>query len=145
MMQERLEEASRQFMDALQDAWTPSDIRERGAAAQFQYLQVLQEPSFSQVQQGLAIAYANYMQVVQDALRSSGIQQRVAQAYRQYIRTVKDAWTEMDVDSVDAVTLTAISQSMLTTASIAAIAQGAHEDGTAATAWTSAGMPVSSG
>jgi hypothetical protein len=135
-VQERFVEASQQFMQALQAAWTPMDIQERGSLAYSQYLQALQEASVSDVQQRVAQAYAVYAQVVQEALQRPEIQEQVRAAYREYVRAVREAWLEVDVDSVDAALLAEISQSVLSSAWMAATAHGAA---------TNAGTPQPAG
>lgn len=124
-VQERFVEASRQFMEALQGAWAPMDIQERGSLAYSQYLQALQDASVSEVQQRVAQAYAVYAQVVQEALRRPEIQEQVRAAYREYVRAVRQAWLEVDVESVDATLLVEISQNVLSSAWMAAAANGA--------------------
>jgi len=121
---ESFEEASRQFMQALQDAWAPSDIQQRGSFAESQYAQAVQQASLSEAFLRVAQAHASCMQVVQEALQRQGIPARASEAFRIYLRELRALWAEVDVDAIDAPALAAIGQSMVGVASMAAATDG---------------------
>jgi hypothetical protein len=114
--QERFDEAANRFSQALQDAWTPPHIQERGGSAYSHYMQALQDAAQSELQQRTTQAYSSFMQVIWEALQRPDIQTRAIDAYRDYVRAVRDAWAEIEAETVDPAQLLAISQSMMATA-----------------------------
>ena len=127
-LQTRIEEAYQNFMVALQDAWTPIEVQERGVETYRIYSELLQMIWQPEVQQRLGEAWRNYEQVLQSALASDDTRQRVTEALRIYLRSVRNAWTEMDPDVIDIGSMMAVSQNMMTVAWIGGLGIAAAPD-----------------
>ena len=121
-LQADCEEAFRDYMVALQDAWAQPEIQEQGAQAYNRYLNVLQEACGPEVQQRVAQEWQQYERVVRSALGSAEMQQRVFNAFRDYVIALRNAWTDTSPEAIDAATLTAVCQNILTVAWIAGAA-----------------------
>lgn len=121
-LQARCEEAFRDYMVALQDAWTQPEIQEQGADAYGRYLSVVQEAWSPEVQQRVAGQWRQYEQVVQNALATAEMQSRALEAFRNYLMAIRNAWAETAPDAVDVAALTAVCQNMLTVAWLAGAA-----------------------
>jgi len=121
-LQADCEEAFREYMAALQDAWAQPEIQEQGAEAYNRYLNVVQEACGPEVQQRVAQEWQRYERVVRSALGSTEMQQRVFNAFRDYVIALRGAWTDTAPEAIDAATLTAVCQNILTAAWIAGAA-----------------------
>lgn len=127
-LQTRIEEAFQNFMLALQDAWTPVEVQERGAETYRIYSELLQEIWQPEVQQRVQEAWRNYEQVLERALASDHTRQRVTEALRIYLHTVRDAWIELDPDLMDIGSVKALSQNMMAVTWIAGMSMAATPD-----------------
>jgi hypothetical protein len=56
------------------------------------------------------------MHALQDTFSPAPQQQRSMDAFRRYVRTVRQVWTEIDPDALEAPVVAAIAQSMLSAA-----------------------------
>jgi hypothetical protein len=112
-MRTRVEDASRKYLHALQQAWRPEEYQKRVEEAYRDYLHALQEAWRPGEGLKRLEAYGKYLYALQQAWRPEEYQKRVEEAYRDYLRALQGVWTQMDINAVDVGLMTAISQSTM--------------------------------
>lgn len=78
------------------------------------------DQSLPDFQRQFGITNQNYMQTLQYASSPEDVRKRLREAYRNYLAEVKEAFINMDVNSIDVNTLQVIGQSLLTAANMSA-------------------------
>jgi hypothetical protein len=126
-------EAYNNFMASLQPAWASPEVQQNGQETQQAYQEALTEAMKPDEQQRLAETWQAHVQVVQEALANSEMHERAIEAYRAYLVEMQQAWTQLNIDELDAPTLMVIGQSLNAAGWTAAAVEGkAHMLGQAA-------------
>jgi hypothetical protein len=108
------------YMHAINEMLVATDRMPAVSQTYTHYMQVLQDIwARPEVQQPISEAHNAYLDSLRQALNTEPVQQQSADAYRAYVRSLKDIWTQVDADTVDVGTLSALSQSMAGVVAIA--------------------------
>jgi hypothetical protein len=109
----RFEEAYRNYMRALREAWVPRDVQRRFEEAYLNYVRALLEARAPEDSLRRLEAYLNYVRALREAWVPEDIRRRFEEAYRNYVRALKETWAQVDVNAMNVDTMAAISQSMM--------------------------------
>jgi hypothetical protein len=115
------------YLQVLQPAFMSPEYETRGTVAQQEYLQELQKASQVEAQQRMMEAWSAYVQAAQAALASEAVRDQAAEAYKTYLAALKQAWAQVDLQTLDPHTLAAITRTMVSATWMAAAAAGIAE------------------
>jgi hypothetical protein len=122
---QRFARAYADYVQALQQAWMPQEFQQRAMEASRQFADAQEASSAEEFRKRAAQAYRSYAQAAQDTLTPQEVQRRTTEAYRDYVQTLKEAWSEIQADDLDATTMAAIGQTIVAGAWSSAAAIGA--------------------
>jgi hypothetical protein len=118
---QRFQEVYLEYMQTLHGLISSSAVQEKLAESYGEYGRVLQSAiSAEDVQRRAAEAYGKYMETLQDALAQSSNRHRTAEAFRRYVAATRQAWLDLQAESLDPTLLVGIAQSMMSAAAVAA-------------------------
>jgi hypothetical protein len=132
-IQRQATEAYNQYVRSLQDAWTRPDVQQASIDAYAEYSRATHDLVPQALQQQAADAYRTFSQGLQDAVTPEQVQERASAALRTYLDTIREVWGELDVNVVDANSLLALSQSLMSVGYIAASIQQSIQQSLVAT------------
>lgn len=121
---ERFNAAYYAYLQALQIAWSAPEIQQDGAAAYQNYMQVLQEMMELDIRKRMMEAWKAYVGFVEKTLVADGVQAQAREAYQNYLKSIQKAWMESDLDGINAMSLSAIGQSLGAASWLAAASTG---------------------
>jgi hypothetical protein len=116
-VQRDFHEAAGEYFEALTRAGVPEELGHSAAEAYARYSEVLQDTwSAPELQERALGAYLEYTDVVARAWAPEPLAERASEAYRTYIHALRETWVTVDVDMIDAASLAAIANGMLSVA-----------------------------
>lgn len=115
--QKRAWEAHMAYMKALQEASAPEDVQKRRDAEKA-YAEA-QQDLHAEAQQRAIEVQQNCMRALQELAEKAQSQNPHEEAYRAYLEALREAWSSVEIGSIDPASLTAISHSVATVASSA--------------------------
>jgi hypothetical protein len=109
------------YVGALGTLGPPVEVQELANTTYRAYLEALESTKVDPEQeQRVTEAYQAYADALRQTLDSDGLRAAFEDAYRQYVRAIQKAWSDVDVDLLDATTVASIGQSMISVASMMA-------------------------
>lgn len=112
------------YVQSLQEAVTHPDLNAHAMAAYGEYSRAAQDALKPEDHQRIKEAYEKYVGKVQEAVAPAAVQKRSHDAFRAYVQSLHDAWSRVDVASLDAASLAAIAESMLNAAWLGHVSGG---------------------
>jgi hypothetical protein len=105
------------YVQAYTEALFPIDVRKPLEEAYYKYMRALQELSpLPESSSKLLEAYCAYVQALQGLLALKRQREHFEEIYKNYVRALKDAWANVNVDTLHARIMHEIGNSMIAVA-----------------------------